>query len=110
MSNPNVKIKLDKIYNLKFGMGAMYDFEELTGTRIMDLDDNLSFTTCAQLLFVMISQENESLTLKQVCKLVDESDITVEEVLQTITRAIEAAFTIAPEPAPGKGPNGLKPE
>lgn len=90
---PFVPIKLDKVYNLRFGMGAAYEFERLTKIKVTKIDlENFSITELCQLLWVMMKQENKDLTLEQTLKLVDENAASMTEVIEAITGAITAAF------------------
>ena len=90
---PFVPIKLDKVYNLRFGMGAAYEFEKLTKIKVTKIDlENFSITELCQLLWVMMRQENKDLTLEQTLKLVDENAESMTKVIEAITSAITAAF------------------
>ena len=90
---PYVPIKLDKVYNLRFGMGAAYEFEKLTGIKVTKIDfENFSIMEIAQLLWVMMRQENKDLTLEETLKIVDDHADNMEFVIVKITEAITAAF------------------
>ena len=92
MPIPFVMINLDRPYKLRFGMGAMVEFEQLTNIKLMDISDEMSVDAAAKLLWVMLRQEDPGLGLKQVCDLVDEHADSITDVMNTITTAIEAAF------------------
>jgi len=105
MAIPFVTIELDKPYRLRFGMGAMVEFEQLTGVKLMSISDEMSMDTCAKLLWVMLQQENRELTLEKTCQLVDEYADNINDVMGAVTGAIEAAFA-----QKGKSPNMGKPK
>ena len=96
---PFVPIKLDKVYNLRFGMGAAYEFEKLTKIKVTKIDlENFSITELCQLLWVMMKQENKDLTLEQTLKLVDDNAESMTVVIEAITSAITAAFVEQTDP------------
>jgi hypothetical protein len=97
---PFVPIKLDKVYNLRFGMGAAYEFEKLTGIKVTKIDlENFSITELCQLLWVMLRREKPEITLEQTLALVDENADSMAKVIEAITGAITAAF-VEQEAAP----------
>lgn len=85
-------INLDKPRKLRFGMGAMVEFEQLTGIKLMELNDEMSMDVCSKLLWIMLKQEDKELTLQKTCELIDEYAESITEVITAITKAIEAAF------------------
>ena len=92
---PSVSLQLDKVYALRFGMGAMVRFEQLTGIKITALDDDdMSGELCAKLLWVMMQQDNAALTLDDVCRLVDDNADSLTEIIGAVGEAIRAAFTV----------------
>lgn len=86
-------IELDKPYKLCFGMGATIEWEQLTGRKLQDLEDEVPFTDCAKLLWVMMKQETPTLKLTEVSKLVDEYAESMNYVIQTTMSAVRAAYT-----------------
>ena len=92
MAIPFVMINLDKPYKLKFGMGAQVEFEQLTGIKVMSIQDEISVELCAKMLWVMLKQEDKEITLEKTCQLVDEYANNMTDVIQTVSKAIEAAF------------------
>jgi hypothetical protein len=90
---PFVTIELDKPRRLRFGMAAMVEFEQLTGKKLLELDDDLSFETTAQALWVMLRQDEPELTFAEACALVDEHAGSLTDVLKAVTRAIFAAIS-----------------
>ena len=91
---PFVTIELDKPYRLRFGMGAMVEFEQLSGKKLMEIGEDVSFTTIAQLLYVMLKQDNHNLTMQEVCELVDGYADNLAEVVEKVMKAIEVAYTV----------------
>ncbi|WP_128426288.1 hypothetical protein [Gudongella oleilytica] len=92
MAIPFIMINLDKPRKLRFGMGAMVEFEQLTGIKLMELNDEMSMDVCSKILWIMLKQEDKELTLEKTCELIDEYAESITEVITAITRAIEAAF------------------
>ena len=89
---PFTTITLDRPRRLRFGMLAMVAFEQETGIRLTSLDDELSVATVAKILWVMLRQDEPTLTFEQVCTLVDEHTDNLAEVMTAVTTAIQAAF------------------
>lgn len=92
----------DKTYNLRFGMGAMVEFEQLSGKKVTQLGNEIGVETMAQLLFVMIRRENKNLTMEQVMNMIDDNADNIQDVLDIVGKAIETAF--------GKSPNVKAPK
>ena len=92
MAIPFIMINLDRPRKLRFGMGAMVEFEQLTGIKLMELNDEMSMDVCSKLLWIMLKQEDKELTLQKTCELIDEYAESITEVITAITKAIEAAF------------------
>jgi hypothetical protein len=91
---PYVELNLDgKAYKLRFGMGAMVAFEKTTGKKLMELDENMSVETTAELLYAMMRQENKELTFEDTMTLVDNGADSITEITAKVTEAITAAFT-----------------
>ena len=92
MAIPFIMINLDRPRKLRFGMGAMVEFEQLTGIKLMELNDEMSMDICSKILWIMLKQEDKELTLQKTCELIDEYAESITEVITAITKAIEAAF------------------
>lgn len=101
---PFVMIKLDKPRKIRFGMGAMVEFEQLTGIKLTELQDEMSISVCAKVLWVMLKQEDKALTFDQTIELIDEYSDNLNDVIEKVTEAIQAAFDTG-----NKSPNALKP-
>lgn len=89
---PFVTIELDKVYNLRFGMAAQVEFEQMTGISCMELDENQSITTYAKVLYVMLKRHNKELTFEQVLDLVDEHAPNEGYVIEVVNKAMLAAI------------------
>lgn len=92
MAIPFIMIDLDRPRKLRFGMGAMVEFEQLTGIKLMELNDEMSMDICSKILWIMLKQEDKELTLQKTCELIDEYAESITEVITAITKAIAAAF------------------
>jgi hypothetical protein len=90
---PFITINLDKPRKLRFGMAATVEFEQLTGLKLRDLEDELSFDVASKILWIMLKQDDEDLTLKQTYVLVDEYSEGMLEVNAAIRKAITVAFS-----------------
>lgn len=89
---PFVSIELDKVYNLRFGMGAQVEFEQLTGISCIHILDNQNITMLAQVLWAMLRRQDKDLTFDRVLELVDDYAESEEYVINKVTEAIYAAF------------------
>ena len=90
---PYTILNLDKPRQLRFGMGAMIELEEITGITIVDLRKGMTPKQCSQILWVILKQDEPELTLEDTVKLIDEyaTDLTsiIETVMNTLTLAFE---------------------
>lgn len=91
---PFVTIELDKVYNLRFGMGAQVEFEQLTGINCADIEENINITTFAKVLWVMLRRQNKELTFDEVLDLVDNHAPNETYVIEKVHEAIIAAFSV----------------
>ena len=98
MGLPFVILELDRPRTLKLGMKAIIEFEKVTGKKIVELDSNASFEVYAQLLYVMLKQEDNDLTLDSTMILIDNYATDLTTVVEAIGEAIQVAFvkTTAP--------------
>lgn len=96
MAIPFISIELDKVYNLRFGMGAQIQYEQLSGQTIPELgkemQEGLSIKSLGQVLFVMLKREIKDLTLEKTSDLVDEYADNMAYVTGLVCEAIEAAY------------------
>ena len=89
---PFVVLNLDVPRKLRFGMGAMVEFEQSTGTKVRELDESLTMQQAAQLLWAMLRQDNPEITMAESNRLVDEYAKDVNEVIEKVAEAITVAF------------------
>ena len=102
-ATPFTTIKLDKVYKLKLGYGAMSEYEQVTGAKIMDFGSNAgNFQVTMDLLWIMLKQDNEELTLKEAMKLVDNSDNNIMDTIKIVSKVYAAAFFDKDAPVPTK--------
>jgi hypothetical protein len=92
MAIPFVSIELDKVYNLRFGMDAQVEFEQLSGMACAEIEDNASMTTYAKVLWAMMRSENENITFKEVLQLVDNHAPNSKYVYEKIGEAVRVSF------------------
>lgn len=92
---PFVMIELDKPRKLRFGMSAVVEFEQITGIKITDLDEeSMSGSLCAKLLWIMLKQDDPAIGLPDVCKLIDDNCDSLVTVMEKVGEAIRAAFEV----------------
>lgn len=89
---PFITVILDKPYQIRFSARAMTEFEQITGVKLQSLDDNMSFDILMKMLWVMLKQDNESLTYDQALDLVDNYAESLTVIMEDITKAMNAAF------------------
>jgi len=95
---PFVTINLDKPRKLRFGLSASVELEQITGKKLSEMGNQLSVTQCSLVLWIMLKQDDPSLTQAQVNNLVDEYAKDMNYVLATVGSAIQAAYpAIDPE-------------
>jgi hypothetical protein len=91
-----------KTRNLRFSFNALCLLEDTLGLPIAEIGEALSGSvklgTVRALLYAGLSDEDETLTLKQVGRLIDSSRLG--ELAEAIRKAFEGAF--APEPGEEK--------
>lgn len=109
---PFITIELDKPRNLRFGMGAQVEFEQLSGKTIAELGDELSrgsvsAKAIAELLFVMLKREDNELTREALYALIDEHASSMQYIQTKTIEAVGAAFS---DGKGAKGPNAQKPK
>ena len=98
MAIKSVALELDKVYNLRFGMGAEIKYEQLTGEKVSEIDlENFSMVQLANLLWVMIidgDSQSKNLLLVDVARLVDEYASDIASVYAKLNEAVGAAWTV----------------
>lgn len=100
MPRPFIVIELDRPRRMRFGLEASIEFEQLSGKKLAEVEENMDQLTLAQLLWSMLRAEDETLTFKQALKLVDEH-ASLPEINQKVNQAIAEAYGVT-----SKSPNG----
>lgn len=101
MAIPFVTIELDKPYKVRFGMGAQIQYEQLSGKTIpelgIEMQTGMSVTSLNHVLYVMLENQIEGLTLTKVAELVDDY-ADLNKITDDIVKAINAAYPEAQDP------------
>jgi len=97
---PFITITLDKPRRLRFGMEAMVEFEQTTNIKLAELDNEMSVSTTARLLWIMLKEEDKSLTFEETLKLVDNHAKNVMDVKNTVSKAILISFGLEEQSDP----------
>lgn len=98
-NNDTIILELDRPRELRLGHKALKRFSAMTGCPMDKMESALNnYETMSTLVYVMLSQEDKTLTPKQVDDLLD--PVPVGEILRKCTQAITAAFGGPEEPAP----------
>jgi hypothetical protein len=74
------------------GLSSIVEYEQITGKKITEIDEEMSLTDCANLLWIMLKQDQKDLTLDGACQLIDEYSDNVQDVMAKVAEAITAAF------------------
>jgi len=93
MPRPFIVIELDRPRRMRFGLEASIEFEQLSGKKLAEVEENMDQLTLAQLLWSMLRAEDETLTFKQALKLVDEH-ASLPEINQKVNQAIAEAYGV----------------
>lgn len=91
MAIPFAMIELDKPRKMRLTLMAMIEYEQLTGEKIADVNDETSIEHLAKLLWIIMKQEDENLTFKQSCALIDDYSAGITSVYDAITRTLMAS-------------------
>jgi len=111
MAMPFITIVLDKPRHLRFGMGAMVEFEQLTGQKILTLDlENIGITDAAYLLLSGLRHEDKELTLEKMLAIIDDNiePDGLMELIEPAMKALYKAFDTGEQPKNGKAPKAKK--
>jgi hypothetical protein len=119
MAIPFVIFNLDEPRKLRLGMGAMVEFEQVTGVSLLELaaqehicpecgykweENSMTIEIACKLLWIMLKQENKSLTFEKSCDLIDNYAESVTEVITKVTEAVNIAFLGEKKPKNAKKP------
>lgn len=95
MAIPYVEIMLEKPRKLRFGMGAVLEFEQLTSIKLMEVSKNISPEAVIKIAWVMFKQEDKDLTLEETARLVDEYyDGNIYDFIEQVSKSIELSFKV----------------
>ncbi|SHK48990.1 hypothetical protein [Paramaledivibacter caminithermalis] len=67
-----IPIEMDKVRNLRLGINAICQIEDMTGKTITKLNENLGIKEFRIILYCALKWEDKSLTLDKVGELMDE--------------------------------------
>lgn len=87
----------EKTYKLRFGMGAMISYEQLTGKKLTELGGDASMTELCQILWILLRQNDKSLTLESASELIDEEFNGTMQDLMTLVNEVINMATATPE-------------
>ncbi len=87
-----VMLDLDRPYKLRFGMGAVVEFQELTGVTLEQLESERTLEMLMMALWVMLRQDDPDLSWNDARKLVDEHAADLETIVTATSRAINISF------------------
>ncbi len=94
MAIPFIIIELDKPYKLRFGMGAMVEYEQITGNNLItDMSEGLSISAVMDMLFVMMRQLDTEMTKEKMFNLIDECDSGFDFIMTKVINAASTAFS-----------------
>lgn len=93
MPRPFIVIELDRPRKLRFNLEASIEFEQISGKKLAEVEENMDQLTLAQLLWSMLRTEDEKLTFKQMLKLVDEH-VNLTEINAKVNQAIAEAYGV----------------
>jgi hypothetical protein len=89
---PFVMLSLDCPRKLRFGMGAVCEFQDLTGIPLMQLDEEMGVEMALKATWVMLRQEIPDLSWEDACRLIDNYAPDMPTVLEKTAEAVRIAF------------------
>lgn len=103
-----VPIKLDKMRNLRYSFKALSRLEEEFGCSIATINfATLSVRQIVTFIWAGLIHEDNDLTVDKVMDLMDDSELEMDELMEKVTEAMDAA--LASMGAGKKKPQGRKP-
>lgn len=94
-NNDTVILELDRPRELRLGHKALKRFSAMTGCSMEKMESAINnYETLSTLVYVMLSQEDSTLTPEQVDDLLDA--VPIREIVEKCSQAITAAF-VGPE-------------
>jgi len=85
-------LELDRPVQLKFGMGAVEEWQSLTGMTLEQLETERTPEMLMMALWVMLRQDRPDLSWDDARKLVDEHAADLETVMLATSHAINVSF------------------
>jgi hypothetical protein len=98
MAIPFTIITLDRPRKIRLGYSVIVEFEETTGIKIQSLGTETSLTTYMKLLWVMLKQEDPTLTFKGMLELIDDNCDDLGDVVSKINNTIESGSAKSESP------------
>lgn len=101
MANRTVLIKADKERNLKFGINALIDMEEIVGRPLEELQNGASIKDLRTMLYVGLKWEDKQLTQESTGDIMDAAvdNMGFEALSEALGKAMESAFGGAAMPS-----------
>lgn len=88
-----VNINLDKTRNLRYGHRALIKIEEMLNRKLAELENaQLGIKELDIIIYCGLIHEDKTLTFEQFLDIVEECDITFEELSTKIKEAFEVTF------------------
>ena len=86
----SVLIELDKARNLRFGINALCQLEDMIGKPVTDLQDGAGITEIRAMLYCGLAWEDPDLTVDEVGEIMDDamSDKGIDYISKKLTESI----------------------
>lgn len=102
-----IAIKLDKARNLRYSLKALSRIEDELGCSIAAIDfSKISIRQVTTFIWAGLVHEDKDLTVDSVMDIIDDADITLDDLVEKVTEAMDAAMSSMG--ATGKKPPGRK--
>jgi hypothetical protein len=90
---PFIEINLDKPRKLRFGMGAVMEFQQITGMGLISAMTNLEPDVAVKMIWVMLREEEKDMTLDRAKKLLEEHyNGNMYDIMELVQQAVNNAF------------------
>jgi hypothetical protein len=88
-----VPIKLDKTRNLRYSLKALSRIEDELGCSIAGIDfSNVSIKQIVTFIWAGLIHEEKSLSVDDVMDLLDDDDVSLDDLMIKVTEAMDAAM------------------
>jgi hypothetical protein len=88
-----VPITLGKARNLRYSFKALSRLEEELDSSIASIDfSDVSVKTMVTFIWAGLVHEDDNLTVEDVMDLIDESEMPMDELMEKVTQAMDAAM------------------